>query len=575
MSNDPETKHLPRRNFLKKAVVTGAVVAANGAFETVPGIAATVPRKWDRDADVVVIGSGIAGVSASIEAADAGAKVIVLEKDAQPGGAAKFSGGHMTAAGTHIQARLNIEDKPDWLFEAMMQDSEMTAVPELVRKYVDNGAEHILWLEQQGIKFTDYFLASGADKIKEGLGRGHQIAQSPDYPGGPHRGGLGVMVMLLKSADKRGVSMLFKHKMTRLIRPEEGGPVVGVEVDSEGKKLTIKANRGVVVTTGGWSGNLQMGLAEDPRLSPDIYPDCWPYHLCLGEGHLATVDVGAELSNMAFGGYLPMRWGTRVYQIWEPQTFTTVPSINVGVPIADFQRVILVKSDGRRYVNEMLGDARVSPPGYPKLSSAPSDFPAHPFNEAYLNLQERPRNVWAVTDAEGAQALGWKLHMEQIRNPNPKFGIALYPDMVAVSEALKDLATQMKVDPAGLEATVTRYNRFVDARKDDDFEKPEPTNQIAQGPFFAVKMALLKHTRRNGIRVNTRSQVLDRADLLGPGDSSFETISIDHEKTIPRLYAAGECAHYLGRYHTHGTLGVYSFYGRVAGKNVASEKRLT
>ncbi len=574
MSDDLDRPRLPRRNFLMKTAVTSAAVAVNSAFGTVPGIAATAPRKWDKEADVVIIGSGIAGVSASIDAADAGAKVIVLEKDPQPGGAAKFSGGHMTAAGTHIQARLNIEDKPDWLYEAMMQDSEMTAVPELVRKYVDNGPEQIVWLEHQGIKFTDYFLAGGADRIKEGVGRGHQIAQSPDYPGGPHRGGLGIMLMLFKSANKRGVSTLLRHKMTRLVRTEEGGPVVGVEVDSGGNKLTIKANRGVVVTTGGWSGNLLMGLAEDPRLTPDIYPDCWPYRLCLGEGHIAAVDVGAELSNMAYGGYLPLRWGTKVYQIWEPQTFTTVPSINVGVPIADFQRVILVKSDGRRYVNEMLGDARVSPPGYPKLSSSQSDFPAHPFNESYLNLQERPRNVWAVTDAEGAQSLGWQLHIEQVRNPNPKFGIALFPEMVAFSDSLKDLAVKMKVDPAGLEATVTRYNRFVDARKDDDFGKPDPTNKIAQGPFFAVKLALLKHTRRNGIRVNTRGQVLDRADLLGTRDIPFETISIDHEKTIPHLYAAGECAHYLGRYHTHGTLGIYSFYGRVAGKNAAAEKRL-
>jgi len=43
-------------------------------------------------------------------------------------------------------------------------------------------------------------------------------------------------------------------------------------------------------------------------------------------------------------------------------------------------------------------------------------------------------------------------------------------------------------------------------------------------------------------------------------------------KTIPRLYAAGECANYLGRYHSHGTLGIYSFYGRIAGKTAAAEK---
>jgi hypothetical protein len=285
--------------------------------------------------------------------------------------------------------------------------------------------------------------------------------------------------------------------------------------------------------------------------------------------------VGAELSNMAFGGYLPMRWGTRVYQIWEPQTFTSVPSINTGVSIVDFQRVILVKSDGKRYVNEMLGDTPMSPPGYPKVStSTPGDFPGHPFNEAYLNLKERPRNVWAVTDAEGAAALGWLLHIDQVRNPNPKSGIALYPEMVAFSDRVKDLAAEMKVDPAGLEATISRYNRFVDAGKDDDFGKPEPVNKIAQSPFYAMKLALIKHTRRNGIRVNTRGQVLDRSDLLMTKNSSTESVSIDNERFIPRLYAAGECANYLGRYHSHGTLGIYGFYGRVAGKNAASEKPL-
>jgi succinate dehydrogenase/fumarate reductase flavoprotein subunit len=382
------------------------------------------------------------------------------------------------------------------------------------------------------------------------------------------------MVMLMKAADKRGVTRLLKHKMTRLIKADQGAPVVGVEAESDGKKVAIRATRGVLLTTGGWSGNLQMGLAEDPRLTPDIFPDCWPYHLCLGEGHLAAVDIGAELSNMSYGGYLAVRWGTRVYQIWEPQTFTSVPNINVGVSIADFQRVILVKGDGKRYVNETLGEARVSPPGYPKLTSSSNDYPGHPFNEAYLNLPQRPRNVWAVADAQGAHALGWTLHAEQVRNPNPNFGIGLYPDMVATSDSLTGLAAKMKVDPTGLESTVARYNGFVNARRDDDFAKPEPAYKIANGPFFAMKMALLKHTRRNGIRVNTRGQVLDRSALQAEDSPSGESLSIDHQKTIPRLYAAGECAQYLGRYHTHGTLGIYSYYGRVAGKNAASEKSL-
>src|ERR1700758_1080744 len=86
---------LPRRSFLSSAASGAAALAAN-ALVAAPAHAATIPAKWDQETDVVIIGSGIAGMCAAIEAVDAGAKVKLLEKDAQPYGAAKFSGGHMT-----------------------------------------------------------------------------------------------------------------------------------------------------------------------------------------------------------------------------------------------------------------------------------------------------------------------------------------------------------------------------------------------------------------------------------------------------------------------------------------------
>ncbi|HWR17701.1 MAG TPA: FAD-dependent oxidoreductase [Terriglobales bacterium] len=562
-------KQPTRRSFLKGTAVTTAAVATGAAFANTSAEAAGIPRKWNMVADVVVIGSGIAGTCAAIEAATAGAKVVVLEKDAVPAGCGKLSGGHMTVAATHVQKRNGIEDKPEWLYEDMMADSEWTAVPELIRKYSEGGAEHILWLEQKGIRFADQFQStSNADRIGNGKSRGHKIAASPDYPGGPHTGGLGMMLMLLRAAEQRGVSILLKHKMTRLLRSEGSGPVIGVAAESEGKPLAIRAKRAVVVTTGGWSGNLRMGLAEDPRLTDDIYPDCWPYRLCLGEGHIAASDVGAELSNMAFGPYLVPRWGSRVYQIWEPQNFDTVPSIHTGLKIPDFQKVVLVKSDGNRYLNEMLGKEENPSPKNPKFSIKLHSVPEHPFFQSYLNLKERPRNVWAVTDGDGAAALGWTRHLDEISNPDPKSGIALYPGMVATAGTLRELASIMMVDASGLDATVSRYNGFVDSGKDTDFGRPVLSSKIVRGPFYAAKLAILKHTCRNGIRVNTRGQVLDRAGLHDEGKVG----SIDDERVIPRLYAAGECAHYLGRYRGHGTLGIYSFYGRMAGIHAAAEK---
>src|SRR6516162_6014984 len=132
----------------------------------------------------------------------------------------------------------------------MMANSEMTAVPELVRKYVDNGPEQVRWLENLGVRFADYFERSSV--LDQSVDRGHEVGASPDYPGGrpSGSGGLGLMLMLFRAAEKRGVSMMLEHKMTRLLQSDPRGPVIGVDASNKGKSLAIKAHRGVVIATG-------------------------------------------------------------------------------------------------------------------------------------------------------------------------------------------------------------------------------------------------------------------------------------------------------------------------------------
>lgn len=520
-------------------------------------------QKWDREADVVIIGSGAAGMCAAIEAAEAGSKVIVIEKEGHPGGHSVLCGGHMIVAGTHVQKRMGIEDKPDWLYEDMIRNSEGRAVPELVRTYVDKAPQHLLWLEQLGLKWKDEMRVNAGQRVL----RGHWPAPSPDYVGGrPASGGICHMTVLFRAAEKRGVPSLLQHRMSRLIRPDRKGPVTGVEVIADGRTLNFKANKAVVIATGGFMANAQMCMAEDPRLTPDIGASGLPYVALVGDGHMAALDVGAGLREMSYVCFLPIKWGSKVYQVWEPPTMQTVPESDTGVVIGNFQRVIVVKNDGKRYVNEALATVDAGPVAYPDIKYPSGDYPANLFHEAFLNLKERPRNVWAVTDAEGAKALEWPA--DQMAKPNPKKWPGLYPDAVAVADTVKELAAKAGLDPAGLEATVARYNGFAAAGKDDDFGKPNPSGPIAKAPFFGAKLCMLRHTQRNGIRVNTKAQVLDRSDLL-----SAQGVSIDKEKTIPHLYAAGECAAgYYGFYHVHGTLGIYMVYGRIAGQNAAAEK---
>jgi succinate dehydrogenase/fumarate reductase flavoprotein subunit len=526
---DAEEKKVTRPQFIKEAA----------------GVAGGMAIEWNKEADVVVVGSGFAGMAAAVEAADGGASVIVLEMGDHAGGHSILSGGNCQFAGTHVQRAQGIEDKSDWLYEDQML-----------------AGETCLWLEKLGVKWGRMQLQAGCR-----VPRSHRPGPSPDYAGGlPDSGGISIWMVLARAAEDRKVPILLKHKMTRLLRPDPKGPVIGVEVESEGKTLNIKANKTVILGTGGFMANTQMCMAWDPRLGPDLGASGLPYADTPGIGHNAAVDVGAGLTDMSFVCYLPIKWGSKVNQWWEPPTLKVVPKAGTGVSIEDFRRVILVKTDGKRYINESLVLEKTAAPAYPQAKWGNKDYTANIFTETFLNLKERPRNVWAVTDAEGARALKWPV--DQMAKPDPKVFPALYPDFVAVAQTLQELATKMGVDPANFEATVAHYNGFVTAGKDEDFAKPGPLSALSRPPFYGAKLAMLRHSQACGLRANTKGQVLERSDqYAGKG------VSIDQEKVIPHLYAAGECVGgYFGNYHMHGKIGHYMTWGRVAGKNAAAEK---
>ena len=251
-----------------------------------------------------------------------------------------------------------------------------------------------------------------------------------------------------------------------------------------------------------------------------------------------------------------------------------------------------MKADGNRYINEALGamcieravegtsgqncnkpgawtgglDHYEITPMAGILGGLPHEFPEHPFMRALLNLAERPRNVWVVTDAEGLAALNWP--EAAMRNPDPLVSPALYPDSVAIADTIPELASKMGMPPAGLEETVTRYSGFVDAGVDEDFGREQPMYKIATPPFFAAKANLLRHTQGNGLRINTKAQVLERMDQW----DGLHAVSIDEEEAIPHLYAAGECTGFLGWRRNHGKLGHCVTFGRIAGQNAAAEE---
>ena len=600
-SEETEKARLSRRDFMRIAAIGGAAaagaIALGGCDATAEPTAAPiveqecpvagVPEKWDQETDVIVVGTGC-GLAAAIGAKEAGAEdVLVLEKNDWVGGLWIAAGGHAIIGGTHIQEQEGIEDTLEDWYEDELKCCGYRGVPELIRTYVNKGPEFALWMEELGFKWYTPLGQSGGPVQR--VPRSHYPASNPDvYPDNPSRAGersfgMAWITVWKKRLDELGVPILLSHKMQRVIRPGNEGPILGVEVETPEGIINIKARKGVILCTGTWTDNYRMAQAWDPRIvGPDCYGDGGiPSEGKLlvdsaGDGHIAASEVGAGFSDMSFVSYYYIFYGSRSYWGWEPPDFTK-PNVQSGKGLsrgnaAMFERTILVKNDGARWINEMEGARvkRAEAPGILPEAGNYTDNPHWPYPGTYLSLPH-PRNVWCVTDSEGVAALAWP--EDEMRNPDPKTGKMFDPACLAIADTIEDLASQMDIPTAALAETVDRYNGFVDAGVDEDFGKPMPMYKVATPPFFAAKASLIRHTQRNGVRVNTRSQVIAQVDQRDgySGVSEDMKVSIDDEKVIPHLYAAGELGNIVGYRAPHGSLGNYAIFARIAGENAAKE----
>lgn len=565
-----ENKHT-RRQFMKGAALAGATAVAANVFSVAPAVAQDIPTQWDQEVDVVVVGAGV-GLAAAVQAKMDGADVLVVEKGDHTGGLWISAGGSCTMGGNNVvQQRDGVVDDNEAWFQDEMYANEYRGVPEIMRTLVEQGADTVKWMQDLGMVWDTI----QAGVLRPPIKRGIRPKQAPGvYAGGygtPNSGICWIQVWENKLKEL-GVPILLEHRMTRVYR-EPDGPVVGIEVSNPSGTMNIKAKKAVILCAGTWTDNARMSGAWDPRIvGPDCYGDGGVpadgtlYVNSAGDGHLAATEIGAGFSDMSFVSYIYIFYGARSYWGWGPEPLDWTTNKNYaagkGVPrtASFFQHVILVKNDGARWINEAEG----AQPGVPGRGSL-TEWPEWPYTATYLSLPQ-PRNVWAVADSDAAAALNWPL--TALQNPDPKVGLMFDPACVAIADTLQELAGKMAVDPAGLQATVARYNGFADVWKDDDFGKPMPMFQIAKPPFYGLKASVIRHTQRNGLRVNTKSQVIEQADQK----DGLEPVSIDEEKVIPHLYAAGELGDALGWRRVHNSLGHYTTAARIAGENAAKEE---
>jgi hypothetical protein len=358
-------------------------------------------------------------------------------------------------------------------------------------------------------------------------------------------------------------------EMTKFYR-DSRGVVVGIQAKTSKSTIEIRATRGVVNCAGTWTDNQAMMQRWDPRLvGPNCYGDGGTpcdgqlYTNSAGDGIRFAEDIGAGVADMSFACYCYIFFGGRSYWGWgeEPIDWTNNTNYAAGKAItqsaATFQSTMLIKDDGRRYVNESTRYDPVRPGdgGY-------SEHPEMPYTDAYLSLPQ-PRNVWMIADATTAAALAWPI--ADLNNPNPKTGKMFDPECIAISDTIPGLAAKMGIPVVGLQAQIAQYNGFVDTGVDTQFGKPTPKGKILTAPFYGLKASLIRHTQRNGLCCNTKMQVIERKTAYEPVDS------IDDLKTIPNFYVAGESGDIFGWKRTHNTLAHYITAAIIAGRNCANQ----
>ena len=443
---------IERRSLLKLAAgglaLAAAPAFAGGKDEKAP---------WTQSYDVVVAGVGGAGLAAAVTAAEAGKRVLVLEKLGIPGGNTIISGGGYNAADPARQKPQGIEDSAEKHAAQTLAAGDGRGNPELVRELTGHALESLEWLEGLGVKFKPQVY-----QIYGGL---YPRAHVPEKAAG-----MAYIESLLARCEKLGVKVVCNAPVTGLVR--EGGlsgRVTGVEATVDGKPERIEARCGIVVATGGFGANVEKRAMFDPRMR-NLTTTNQPGST--GELIDYAQDVGAQTVGMDYIQCIP---GAPLGDKTRSAFFNVV------------KRFIFVNKAGKRFVAEdqrrdVLRDAFLSQPD--PVSFVVID------QSGWDDMPGGPRLRCEASIAAGE---AWKC------------------------ETLGELADKMGVPRDVFEKTVADYNRGVDEKKDALGRSPTVMTKIERAPFYAGRASMAVHHTMGGILIDVKARVIDRRGKVIPG----------------------------------------------------------
>lgn len=463
--------------------------------------------KWDSEFDVVIAGAGGAGLAAAIEAAEAGAKTVVFEKQGKIWeSSTAINVGMVAFAGTDVQQRLGIEDSSELLYQDLLAVGNNKNDPSLVRAYADYQLDTYRWLKDIGVRWAEIATAGA------GMSR----------PRGHFSDPLDMVRILKRQAEQRGATVLFHSAITELITDDQQR-VIGVQMRDRVSETRIRARNGVVLATGGFARSADRLAALDRRFV----------------GLAATTGLGHTGDHLRMAEPLGAYFSDMEYVKPSYELHVTGDSA-AEICLVFYLGAIIVNRQGRRFVNESI-----------------------PYKDIGMASLDQP-------DGVGVMVFDQKIFDQAVENTRkassviPSENVVLGLDAARIrllvqADTIGELADGIHVPRQVLKETVERYNNSVADGADTEFGRSHLSASIGSPvrietpPFYAYEAKSHFLATYAGLAV----------------DASMRVLTTDGH--IPGLYAAGEAigGFHGASYHSGAAVGQALIFGRIAGKNAA------
>lgn len=471
--------------------------------------------------DVVIVGSGAAGIAAGLTAVQDGHRVLLLEKGKTTGGSSNYTEG-LFAINSYLQKAKGIKIKATDVLSEEVNYSKYKADSRIWRDYINNSAENVQWLHDQGVEFEGV-QAMGAGEatwhIYKGMGHGviHDVLQ-PKF-------------------EQLGGEVLTLTRAIKLTRQADGQVRVTLRDHRIGDKYDVTA-RAVVLAAGGYLNNAKMIATETPYDETRLVP------VSSGKGTGDGLRMAWNIGAQKYGTGMAMLFGGYLHDEDEPSYKMMASQMNTA---AGQQPLLWVNQDGERFVNEEV-----------VYNFSLAGNALYTQSQVYSILDQAVIDKMATTG--NFMGLGIYVKrgqkMDQLQDELDR-AVAAKKSFIFKADTIEDLARQMGLPVEKLTATIQRYNRFADQGSDDDFGKdPKYLRKVAQGPFYGFHLNIGAFCTMGGLKVTPANEVLD-----------------DHAHVISGLYAAGNDASGLvgDTYGPNmpGTCVGYAFYfGRNAAHHI-------